>query len=66
MAEKGGYDIGQRELLAKALRSRIATLESLLKLDDVQRRDLKLLTEMFQSVEERGPEWVETTGPRMH
>ena len=66
MAEKGCYDMGQRELLAKALRSRIATLESLPKLDDAQRRDLKLLTEMLESVEEGGPEWVETTGPRMH
>jgi hypothetical protein len=66
MAEKGGYDMGQKELLAQALRSRIATLKSLPELDDVQRHDLKLLTEMLQSVEERGPEWLEATSPRMH
>jgi len=55
MTRSGSYDKGDGELLAQALRSRIAALESIPCPNDVERRDLEILAEMLECVEERGP-----------
>src|SRR5580704_9034010 len=56
MTRSGGYDMGDRKLLAQALRGRIAALESIQRPNDVERRDLEILAKMLECVEERGSE----------
>jgi hypothetical protein len=48
--------MGDRKLLAQALRGRIAALESIQRPNDVERRDLEILAKMLECVEERGSE----------